>query len=65
MTLEDKYKYAIMTLQAIAQRNGESKDGYINEWTESEAFYDCRRAARITLIELGEKQCLNYKEDKL
>ena len=59
MTLEEKYKYAIMTLQAIAQRTGENKEWHcINEWSQAEAFLDCKRAASITLSKLGEKTSL-------
>ena len=50
MSIEDKYKFAIMTLQAIAQRETDS-----NEWSQAEAFIDCRNAAIKTLKELNEK----------
>ena len=46
-----KYKFAIMTLQAIAQRKADPP----NEWTQAEAFIDCQIAAVKTLRELNEK----------
>ena len=49
-TLEEKYKFAIMTLQAIAQRKADR-----NEWSQAEAFIDCQDAAVITLQQLNEK----------
>lgn len=54
-SLEKKYRYAILVLQAIAQRDGSSKTFGFNEWTEAEAFHDCREAARKCLLKLGEK----------
>lgn len=51
MTLEEKYRFAIMTLQAIAQRKADPP----NEWTQAEAFIDCQIAAIKTLRELNEK----------
>lgn len=54
-SLEKKYKHAILVLQAIAQRDGSSKEFGFNEWTKAEAFCDCREAARRCLLKLGEK----------
>lgn len=50
MNIEEKYKFAIMTLQAIAQRETD-----YNEWSQAEAFIDCQNAAIKTLRELDEK----------
>ena len=61
MTLEEKYHHAIIVLQAISQRSGRNKWGY-NEWTESEAFRDCKEAARRCLLKLGESTKLNYEK---
>lgn len=58
MTLEEKYKHAILVLQAIAQRTGKDKRFGFNEWTQAEAFCDCREAARRCLLKLGEKTTL-------
>jgi hypothetical protein len=57
MTLDKKYKHAVLVLQAISQRSGRNKFGY-NEWTESEAFRDCKEAARRCLLKLGEPTVL-------
>ena len=54
LTLEEKYNHAILVLQAISQREGNSKYFGHNEWTESQAFYDCKEAARRCLLKLGE-----------
>ena len=51
MNIEEKYRFAIMTLQAIAQRKADPP----NEWTQAEAFIDCQIAAVKTLRELNEK----------
>ena len=53
MNIEEKYKHAILVLQAIAQHKGNNKFG-INEWTQAEAFCDCREAAYRCLLKLGE-----------
>lgn len=53
MTIEQKYHHAILVLQAISQHSGENEFG-LNEWTQSEAFHDCREAARRCLLKLGE-----------
>ena len=58
LTLEEKYHHAITVLQAISQRTGENKFG-LNEWTQSEAFLDCREAARRCLLKLGENTKLD------
>ena len=64
MTLNEKYHHAILVLQAISQRSGSNKFG-CNEWTESEAFRDCKETARRCLLKLGEpiKMIKNVKED--
>ena len=58
MTLNEKYHHAIIVLQAISQRSGGNEFGY-NEWTESEAFRDCKEAARRCLLKLGESTKLS------
>ncbi len=61
-SIEEKYRLAIIALQAISQRSGESKKFGFNEWTEACAFSDCREAARRCLKKLGEDLYLsNYK----
>lgn len=55
MTIEEKYNHALLVLHAIAQRKTK-----MNEWDDSQAFYDCNEAARRCLLKLeGE-----YKELK-
>ena len=61
MTLEQKYHHAIIVLQAISQRTASSKNFGFNEWTEAEAFRDCREAARRCLLKLGEPTKLNNR----
>ena len=58
MNTEEKYKFAVKVLQAIAQRSGANKYGF-NEWTESEAFRDCKRAAQKCLLRLNESLTLH------
>ena len=55
LSLEQKYKHAILVLQAISQRDGRDKDGTLNEWTQAQAFCDCSQAAYRCLLKLGEK----------
>lgn len=62
MTLEEKYHHAIIVLQAISQRSGRDKIWGYNEYTEAEAFRDCREAARRCLLKLGESTKLNYEK---
>ena len=59
--IEKKYRHAILTLQAIAQRSGGGKDGTWDEWTEAAAFGDCRRAAYRALEYLGEPTTMPNK----
>ena len=59
MTLEEKYHHAIIVLQAISQHSG-ANDYSFNEWTQSEAFLDCREAARRCLLKLGEPTKLQH-----
>lgn len=54
MTLEEKYRRTVLALQAIAQRDGRSKLYGYNEWTEAEAFRDCKRTAEKCLKIIGE-----------
>lgn len=54
MTLEEKYRHAILVLQSIAQRSGRDKKFGLNEWTEANAFHDCKEAATRCLLKLGE-----------
>lgn len=54
MTLEQKYHHAIIVLQAISQYKIST-----NEFSRSEAFYDCKEAARRCLLKLGERTQLN------
>lgn len=54
MSIEEKYKHAILVLQAISQRTGCYKDGGYDEWSLSNAFTDCRKAAFNALLYLGE-----------
>jgi len=55
LTLEDKYKHAVLTLQAISQRTGAGdKHGWFDEWTQAGAFVDCRKAAHRCLKYIGE-----------
>ena len=56
MTIEEKYHHAIIVLQAIAQRIG------YDEWSQAEAFCDCREAAIRCLLKLGEPTKL-YNHD--
>ena len=58
LSLEQKYKHAILVLQAISQRDGRGKDGTLNEWTQARAFCDCSQAAYRCLLKLGEKTYL-------
>ena len=58
MTIEEKYKHAILVLQAISQRSGRDKKFGFNEWTEANAFHDCREAATRCLLKLGEATTL-------
>ena len=51
--LNKKYRYAITVLRVIAGRSEKTKDGSWNEWTEAEAFRDCRSAAISCLKYLG------------
>lgn len=52
-TVEEKYQHALLVLRAIANRTGENKFGF-DEWTQAEAFYDCRKAAA---------KCLKYLDE--
>ncbi len=57
MTLEEKYRRAVQTLQAIAQCTGSQKyrGGYLHdEWTEADAFNGCTNAAIAALECIGE-----------
>lgn len=57
MTLEQKYRRAVQTLQAIAQCTGSQKyrGGYLHdEWTEAWNFIGCSDAANAALVCLGE-----------
>lgn len=58
MSIKEKYNHAILVLQAIAQRSGGCKNGGFDEWTESEAFRDCRYAAARALKYLGEPRTM-------
>ena len=51
---EKKYRLAIQTLQAIAQRKAKR-----DEWDATYAFYDCRKAAKKCLENLGEPTTLH------
>lgn len=65
ITTEAKYRHAILVLQAIANRKATDKNGCWNEWTEAEAYRDCRSAAIRALEYLGEaKKLLNMKGDR-
>lgn len=55
-TAEAKYRHAVLVLQAIANRKGAGKNGCWNEWTEAEAYRDCRTAAIRALEYLGESR---------
>lgn len=55
LSLEQKYKYAILALKAIAQHKGGDEERGFTEWTQAEAFCDCRQAAYRCLLKLGEE----------
>lgn len=55
LSLEQKYQHAILVLKAISQRKGDSKRYGFNEWTQANAFRDCKEAARRCLLKLGEE----------
>lgn len=56
MTLEEKYKRAILALQAVAARRANTrKKPYCNERQEAAAFRDCKEAAYRCLCALGEE----------
>lgn len=62
MSTGEKYKVAVRALQAISQRTGrDSKTGGIDEWTEAEAFRDCRQCAENTLDYLKENTMMENK----
>lgn len=64
MSTGEKYKVAVRALQAISQRTGrDSKTGGIDEWTEAEAFRDCRQCAENTLDYLKENTMMENKGD--
>lgn len=61
--LKKKYRLAVLVLQAISQRAGDSKSGGHDEWTEAKAFIDCRTAATMCLERLGEDtEMPNFKK---
>lgn len=62
MTHKEKYHRAVICLQAIAQRTGYYKGGGVDEWSQAEAFLDCRRAAKICLEIIGEEDHLTYDD---
>lgn len=61
MSIEQKYKHAILTLQAISQRSGSYKGGGCDEWSEASAFWDCKKAAKSALQYLGEQTIMPNK----
>lgn len=61
MSIEQKYKHAILTLQAISQRSGSYKGGGCDEWSEAAAFWDCKVAAKSALQCLGEQTIMPNK----
>ncbi len=63
-TIEEKYKHAIMVLQAIAQTTGKNGYEYLDEWTEAETWAACRRAAYRGLKYLGEDVIMQNKRKK-
>ena len=64
-TIEEKYKHAIIALQTIAQRDGSYENGVYNEWTEAEAFRDCKMAAIKALKYLGEDIVMSNRKNKI
>lgn len=62
-SIEKKYSHAILVLQAISQRSG-ANDQWWDEWSEAEAFRDCREAARKALKYLGEPTSMPNKSSK-
>lgn len=59
MNIEEKYKIAIETLQAISTRGTVAEtDPYRNEWTEAAAMRDMDYAATKCLKRLGESVLL-------
>ena len=61
-----KYRKAILVLQAIAQRTGcySGSFGGYDEWSQAEAFIDCRIAARRCLKKLGENLIMPNKKEE-
>ena len=64
MTLEEKYRHAVLVLQAISQRSGGYKSGGWDEWSEADAFTDCQCAAGRALKYLGEDTIMPNKAEK-
>lgn len=62
--IEKKYKHAILVLQAIAQRSGGYRDGGVDEWSQSDAFLDCSKAAERALEYLGEPTTMPNKKKR-
>lgn len=65
MTTEEKYRRAVLALQAIATREGYThKTPWQDEWTEAAAFSDCKETAIRCLKLLGENTSLPKRTKK-
>ena len=65
MTIEEKYRIAVETLQAITPRADVMRKDFYNEWHESNAMYDMEKAAERCLARLGDSAFLpSYSKRK-
>lgn len=62
--LEEKYRHAVLVLQAISQATGSYKDGRTDEWSQAWAFIGCNIAAEKALVYLGEPTIMPNKAGK-